>query len=127
MQIKTTNYLERVVRNEARDCTVRALAAVKDMQYDQAHKVLAEAGRVPRKGVRLDILKSVYAAQGGGCYVNRSDRPTLAAFMRQHGPGKYIVLVKGHVFALVDNVQIDMDKNGARKRVWGFWQFNKEE
>lgn len=126
MQIKTTHYFERVARNEARDCTVRALAAVKDMQYDQAHAALAAAGREPRRGMSLEQLKPAYAAQGGGCYINRSDRPTLASFLRDQPAGKYIVLVRGHVFALVDGVQIDMEKNGARKRVWGFWQFNGE-
>lgn len=126
MQIKTTHYFERVARNEARDCTVRALAAVKDMRYDQAHAALAAAGREVRRGMSLEQLKPAYLAAGGGEYVKRSDRPTLAAFMREHSAGRYIVLVVGHVFAVVDGVQIDMEKNGARKRVWGFWQFNGE-
>ena len=126
MQIKTTHYFERVARNEARDCTVRALAAVKDMQYDQAHAALAAAGREPRRGMSLEQLKPAYLAAGGGGFIRRSDRPTLASFLRDQPAGKYIVLVRGHVFALVDGVQIDMEKNGARKRVWGFWQFNGE-
>ena len=123
MQIKKTTYPERDLRNEANDCTVRALAAVTGIPYEQAHAALAAAGRKARRGMRIDLLKPVYAAHGASCYVNRGDRPTLASFARQHGPGKYIVLVKGHVFALVDNVQIDMRDNGARKRVWGYWQF----
>jgi hypothetical protein len=123
MQIKKTNYIERDVRNEANDCTVRALAAVNGMTYEEAHAAMAAAGRVARRGLRLDALRAVYAAQGGGGYVNRGDRPTLASFMREQGPGRYVVLVKGHVFALVDHVQYDLNLNGARKRVWGFWRF----
>jgi len=123
MQIKKTNYVERDLRGECNDCTVRALAAVKGIDYDEAHVTLAVAGRVKGRGLRIDRLKKVYADQGGGCYINRGDRPTLAQFIKQHGPGRYIVLVNKHVFALIDNVQYDMHLNGARKRVWGYWSF----
>jgi hypothetical protein len=37
--------------------------------------------------------------------------------------GRYLVVVTGHAFAVIDGVIHDQGHNGARKRVLGIWQF----
>ena len=49
-------------------------------------------------------------------------RPTVAQLVRDLPVGRYIVLVKNHVFAIVDGVCLDVFPKGTpRRRVEGYW------
>lgn len=54
--------------NETNDCTVKAAAIAFNIEYAVAHRIFAEAGRRPRKGVlRFNVLKAygkIAASQG---------------------------------------------------------------
>ena len=107
---------------EARDCTVRALAHMLDLPYDEAHATMAAFGRKPRKGVlRSDVIKA-YASKGL-VYINRPDRPTLAQFMRADGAKHERIVINktGHVFTVINGTQLDMGKCGPRTRVHGYY------
>jgi hypothetical protein len=107
---------------EARDCTVRALAHVLDMPYSEAHATMASFGRKPRRGVpRMDVVRA-YASKGL-TYIRRSDRPTLAQFMREDGAkhDRLVVNQTGHVFAIINGPQLDTAKCGPRTRVQGYY------
>ena len=107
---------------EAKDCTVRALAHVADLPYSEAHATMAAFGRRPRKGVpKPDVVKA-YASKGL-TYIQRSDRPTLAQFMRADGAmhARLVISMRGHVFAIVNGTQLDLGKCGPRTRVLGYY------
>jgi hypothetical protein len=107
---------------EARDCTVRALSHVLDMPYSEAHATMAAFGRKPRKGVpRIDVIRA-YASKGL-TYIRRDDRPTLAQFMREDGAKheRLVINKTGHVFALINGMQLDLGKCGPRTRVQGYY------
>ena len=108
--------------NEAKDCTVRALAHIADMPYSEAHATMASFGRKPRRGVpRPDVIKA-YTSKGL-TYIQRTDRPTLAQFMRADGAmhERLVISMRGHVFAIVNGTQLDLGKCGPRTRVLGYY------
>ena len=107
---------------EAKDCTVRALAHVADLPYGEAHATMAAFGRRPRKGVPKPDVVRAYASKGL-TYIQRSDRPTLAQFMRADGAmhARLVISMRGHVFAIVNGTQLDLGKCGPRTRVLGYY------
>ena len=107
---------------EAKDCTVRALAHVADLPYSEAHATMAAFGRRPRKGVPKPDVVRAYASKGL-TYIQRSDRPTLAQFMRADGAmhARLVISMRGHVFAIVNGTQLDLGKCGPRTRVLGYY------
>jgi hypothetical protein len=51
-----------------------------------------------------------------------AQRPTVARLVRDLPAGRYIVQVKGHVFAVVDGICLDVFPDARpRLRVEGFW------
>ena len=121
MTIAYTPHLIRYAMEERRDCTVRALATATNMAYDKAWEVLKEHGRRARSGVRITPLKNAYRAAMNADYIAMPSKPTLNQFTQDHNTGTLIVRLKDHVFVLRDGVQYDMEMNGARRRVFGYW------
>ncbi|CAB5219167.1 hypothetical protein UFOVP229_35 [uncultured Caudovirales phage] len=121
MTIAYTTHLIRYAMDEKNDCTVRALATATGMAYDKAHEVLKEHGRRARTGVRITPLSNAYKAVMGVEQVKMTGRPTLHRFVQDHTTGTLIVRLSNHVFVLKDGVQYDMQKNGERRRVLGYW------
>ena len=72
-------------------------------------------------GVRITPLKNAYRAAMNAEYVPMPNKPTLNQFTQDHNTGTLIVRLKDHVFVLRDGVQYDMELNGARRRVFGYW------
>src|SRR5210317_920762 len=55
-----------LARNEDNDCVVRALAAMADVSYEEAHEYAAGVlAREPRRGVSLGVLISQIRDRGG--------------------------------------------------------------
>jgi hypothetical protein len=108
--------------NEARDCTVRALAHIADMPYSEAHATMAAFGRKNRRGVPRMQVVAAYESKGL-TYIRRTDRPTLAQFMREDGAKheRLVINKSGHVFAIISGTQLDLGKCGPRTRVQGYY------
>jgi len=107
--------------HEDSDCTVRALATVANLQYDEAHAIMRRTGRkflglasmfegldTARNDGRLEfeqlklslVERIVNAApgftmvDGGGAFLQkRMTEPSLAQFVKTHKRGRYIVRV----------------------------------
>lgn len=90
--------------DEKRDCCVRAYAAVKGISYKQAHCDLWLAGRKMRRGFRCQAF---YTKEFG----NPLPRPQMVVenyvkFIAH--TGKWIIEIRGHVFAVIDGTIIDL-------------------
>ena len=104
---------------EKNDCTVRAYATVTGMSYRDAWRELAAAGRKFRKGFHVEPFyrkKFGFPLPRPNCTVHNF----VNAFCKH---GKWIVLVRGHVFAVVDGVVHDMrPEMNANKHVLMVWR-----
>jgi hypothetical protein len=132
MRIKAENRgVERLI-DEDKDCTVRALANAAGLPYNIAHRVLEKAGRKPKRGATLEVLTAAYKRMG---FVTQSihgstkqarylsqrietSMPVQRGISLQYmlpriNDGRYIVLVRGHVFAVVNGKVMDYGDNPA--------------
>jgi hypothetical protein len=115
-------------KTESNDCTVRAAAVALDMPYYKVHEAFSKAGRKPGRGVCLDVVDSVLKALKGdkirttGFEWFREHRMTLSALIRKHPKGRFVVVKRGHAFALIDGVAHDMGPVGGRTKVWQYWE-----
>lgn len=118
-------YIARGDVSESNDCTVRALSTAAQLPYYEAHAAMAAAGRAKGRAVPFYPVDAAYTAKGGS-WTNIQDRKmTLAQFTRSlPAKHRYAVLINRHVFAMIDGVQHDLSKNGARCRVIGYWKFD---
>lgn len=123
--------------DEARDCTVRALANMTMMEYDDAHEHMAYYGRPNRRGASPKVLMDGYLAAGltnvqvfgttkgaryyarkyGNVVQNPEKGITLENFCKKFNKGRYIVVYSGHALAVVNGQVIDKFSNAAGKRV----------
>ena len=129
--------MPRAIETEQRDCVVRAMTIATGRPYMEMHALLASKGRKSRRGTPFAVIDAAltelglptltriepdYQLVGGGYFGRRSwrdhARPTLARWMAEHRVGRYMVIIRGHAFAVVDGVQYDgYQPNGARCRV----------
>lgn len=117
---------------EHNDCTVRAIKNATGVPYRDAHSWAEKRGRKNGKGVYFgtwmqDVatLKEIVYGYRISCVLNpkyRNEMQTLNQCMHLMRKGRYIVLVKGHTFAVIDGVIHDSGHNGDRKRVYSIWQ-----
>jgi hypothetical protein len=86
------------------DCTVRAYALASRMSYDAAHDRLERAGRKLGKSFPCHRL---YTMEFG----KPCPRPgmTVKTFVQLAAKGRFIILIRGHVFYVEDGVIFDMD------------------
>jgi hypothetical protein len=114
-------------KGEYNDCTVRALSIAAGMPYDEAHSLLAQAGRRP--GHRFDFRGYMAGrTEFNGRTVTRVVMPayrypTLAQFIKDFPKGTFILRKTGHVFAVKDGVAYDSAAVGARVRIKNVWYF----
>lgn len=117
---------------EKDDCAVTAFAAACDVYYTQAHEFVEKHfHREPRKGLdgMEDVLENIFhnkVLSLGRCsfkffclsekditsYYKVDGEPirrrmTVKSFLQIFNKGSFIILVRGHVFAIVDGVLID--------------------
>ena len=90
---------------EARDCTVRALAAASGMPYSRAHHVLARAGRKNGRGINSVKFCEVLMSHGfWPCWPTvpewRGRVLDLLPALAQQKPARWVVVVTGHAFAV---------------------------
>lgn len=91
--------------NEHNDCTVRAYAAVMNISYMQAHADLFVAGRRMRRGFKVV-----------GFFNEKFGKPqprphmTVVNYVKYIAhTGKWIILIRGHVFAVINGVIHDIN------------------
>lgn len=96
---------------ESNDCTVRATSIAMKKPYKSIHKVFAKHGRKDRQGVTLATLIAVLIeVTKNNMQIVASHairRETLASFIKTHPKGRYVVIKRGHAFAVIDGVAHD--------------------
>lgn len=96
--------------NETNDCTVKAYAITKNIDYATARAVCAGAGRKARQGMSLDqIAKSlgVRVQDFRGCRQEFGKRVTPKTFAKMFPKGRYYCVTRNHAIAIVDGVVED--------------------
>ena len=124
---------------ESKDCTVRALSICCAVSYEEAHAALASEGRRTARPCTTSVLlravnkfkhaepltvprelKNIYLPDG--FYVQRWLGCNIKTFVQNLGPGRYLISIKKHVFAVIDGVIYDSFKQHAGARVQGAWR-----
>lgn len=106
--------------NESNDCTVRATAIALDKDYKEVHSYYASKGRKPRRGCVIATVKAVCSELAENFspmqYIHE---PTVSQFIRENPTGHWVVIKRGHAFAIKNGVVYDMHKScaGAKSRV----------
>jgi hypothetical protein len=97
--------------SESNDCTVRATSLALSKPYKEVHKVFASNGRRWGKGVNLITLeKSLKSLLGTEPDTHKHwlhGRITLKSFVSRYNKGSWVVVKRGHAFAVVDGVVMD--------------------
>lgn len=84
----------------------------------------------PARTMRPTAVHEVYEIHAGASWVSfvsrrPAMRPTVAQLVRDLSVGRYIFRVKGHEFAFVDGVCLDVfPKPAPRQGVEGYWTMN---
>lgn len=106
------------------DCTVRAIALVRGMGYDEAYDLMAEEGRKCSKG--FDIVKWLkkqsWAKKMAFPAVKGERRMNPAKFCETYKEGKYICRVSKHVFAVIDGVVHDTFESRPDRCIYTAWK-----
>ena len=133
-----TGYNEsKIAKGERNDCVVRAIASTFDFPYDVAHKFVAtEFDRQPGKGTfntskklseRYHIMGKNYGIitkeylmyPGSKAHQSKGGKPVpivLSMFLEKYPKGKYLLIVEGHAFSVIDGVVIGNANDGKRLR-----------
>lgn len=106
------------------DCTVRALALARKLQYDTSYDLLASAGRKCARG--FDIMtwlsKQTWATKIPFPAVKGSRRMNPASFCSTYKTGTYIVRTAKHVFVIKDGNVCDTHAPNPRRCIYTAWK-----
>ena len=134
-----------IAKSETNDCVVRAIASAFDLEYDRAHKFVADTfGRKPRQGtfgfgVGMNKIAEERTRIGRKCIkpmgskvehssfrslsydvkvkgVKTSRQMTVGTFISKYPLGTYVVTVKRHAFTIKDGVVIGNREDAIQKR-----------
>jgi hypothetical protein len=134
-----------IAKSETNDCVVRAIASAFDLEYDRAHKFVADTfGRKPRQGtfgfgpgmnkiaedrtrigrkcVKPMGTKAEHSSFRSLSYdvkvkgVKTSRQMTVGTFISKYPLGTYVVTVKRHAFTIKDGVVIGNREDAIQKR-----------
>jgi len=106
------------------DCTVRALATARAMDYDLAYDILAEAGRKCAKGFHIGqwlekqpgVKKIAFPAKKG------QSRMNPLTFAKQFPTGRYICRTAKHVYCVIDGAVFDTVKPRHNRCIYTAWE-----
>lgn len=109
---------------QSNDCTVRALAIARNMAYDDAYDLLAEAGRKCARGFHLQhwLNDQPFARKMAFQAVKGQRRMNPAAFCARFTKGRYICRASKHVFAVIDGVLYDTARNRPDRCIYTAWE-----
>jgi len=134
-----------IAKSETNDCVVRAIASAFDLEYDKAHKFVADTfGRKPRQGTfgfgpGMNKIAEERTRIGRKCIKpvgkkidsyhfhslsydvkvkgqKTSRQMTVGTFISKNPKGTYVVTVKRHAFTIKDGVVIGNREDAIRKR-----------
>lgn len=132
----------RTVPRETNDCTVRALAAAANISYDQAHATMAKHGRKFGQGTYHDTqvnayeehggeLRAIFGTTKGAKYrankvenVPHVEGITLGKLMEKIPMGRFVCIMRGHAFAIVDRQLADGGPLKAGTRIQAIYRFD---
>jgi hypothetical protein len=119
---------------EKRDCTVRALALVCEVSYDEAYEFLAAHGRRPNEGFEywnrfLDRQAVIF-----GRRITKHSFPALKnrkrmrpdRFLAEYPKGRFILTFSDHVAPVLDGVLWDEVADYLDKVVYTAYEFTKK-
>jgi hypothetical protein len=110
--------------NERSDCSVKALANYMSTTYEASHKQHSTYGRVYAKGTTPKTLRSTYGSVGLKCTsygVGSVKGISVGSFVRKNSVGRFIVVITGHAFALIDGKIMDEALVKSLARVQMSW------
>jgi hypothetical protein len=140
----------KIAQSESNDCVVRAIASSFEMHYDEAHKFVAKKWfRGNREGTRNFIggmrgMVSKGVLINGKSFSNLGDQHghmkydvkvkgqivkrnmTTGTFIKKYPVGRYLVVVRGHAFSIIDGVVVgNTEDSKMKKRVILYsWEVN---
>lgn len=108
------------------DCTVRALAIARRIDYDEAYEILAAAGRQCSKGIVFKdwIELQPWADKIPFPAIKGEKRMNPVEFTRRFPIGTYICKVSKHVFAVVDGVVHDTTQIRSNRCIYTAWKIS---
>lgn len=106
------------------DCTVRAVALARNLEYDTAYDILASAGRKCSSPFVFNkfISKMEWAEKISFPAVKGLKRMNVVTFLELYPSEVYICSVAKHVFAVVDGVVQDYTEVNPSKCVYTAWR-----
>jgi len=130
----------KIAQSESNDCAVRAIASSFEMHYDEAHKFVAKNWfRGNREGtinfiggMRGMVSKGVLI--NGKSFSNLGDQHghmkydvkvkgqivkrnmTTGTFIKKFPKGKYLIVVRGHAFSIIDGVVVGNTNDAKMKK-----------
>jgi len=129
-----------IAKTETNDCVVRAISSAFEMHYDEAHQfVKVKFGRKDRKGTaffvgglrrmvgnKVKINGKSFETMGNeyghvsyevkvkGQIVKRN--MTTGTFIKKYPVGKYLVVVRGHAFSIIDGAVVGNASDATMKK-----------
>jgi hypothetical protein len=129
-----------IAKSETNDCVVRAISSAFEMHYDEAHQfVKVKFGRKDRKGTaffvgglrrmvgdKVKINGKSFETMGNeyghvsyevkvkGQMVKRN--MTTGTFIKKYPVGKYLVVVRGHAFSIIDGAVVGNASDATMKK-----------
>jgi hypothetical protein len=110
--------------NERSDCSVKALANYMHCSYEASHKQHSTYGRMYAKGTTHKTLRSTYGSVGLKCTsygVGSVKGISVGSFVRKNSVGRFIVVITGHAFAVIDGKIMDEALVKSLARVQMSW------
>jgi hypothetical protein len=98
---------------ETNDCTVRATAILLNQKYAEAHAALAQCGRKPKDGFNYPKAAKKLGLQPRPEFSCK----TVQRVLQELPPGRFVLRISKHVFAVVDGVVYDTWLPKAKARV----------
>ena len=129
-----------IAKSETNDCVVRAISSAFEMHYDEAHQfVKVKFNRQNRKGTtffvgglrrmvddKVKINGKSFETMGNeyghvsyevkvkGQMVKRN--MTTGTFIKKYPVGKYLVVVRGHAFSIIDGAVVGNASDATMKK-----------
>jgi len=108
---------------DTNNCTIRTLAIAFGMSYADANHYGLLAGRKFRDGFWMHrLLKEVYQRKGYRNQLYSTNGITINQFLKQNRSGRWIAVIRGHCFPIIDGYIYDQDINKPRSIIRSLWK-----
>lgn len=106
------------------DCTVRALAIVKNLPYDDAYDLLKQGGRVSghKFNFKAWLQDKSWARKISFPAIKGQQRMNPVLFIQKYPKGTFLCFVAKHVFACIDGVIYDDNLIRADRCIYTAWE-----